>query len=147
MIVAKLVAAGFPEGHSGGGAYRPLGAWPSALYGEITERYLVQETGLLHAVSFHKGCYLARRSWNACAAALRSIECCGVWRSTLPNRRRPESNSNLARRTPLRSRCGFSPALGKTVALAYVRTQFAEPGTKMLLGVAAIRSTRRQLIR
>ena len=26
----------------------------------------------------------------------------------------------------------FSPALGKVAALAYVRTQFAEPGTEML---------------
>ncbi len=32
----------------------------------------------------------------------------------------------------------FSPALGKTVALAYVRTQFADPGTPISLdGVAA----------
>jgi glycine cleavage system aminomethyltransferase T len=28
----------------------------------------------------------------------------------------------------------FSPALGKTAALAYVRTQFAEPGTELRLG-------------
>ena len=30
-------------------------------YGEeITERYLVQETGQLHAVNFNKGCYLGQ---------------------------------------------------------------------------------------
>jgi glycine cleavage system aminomethyltransferase T len=28
----------------------------------------------------------------------------------------------------------FSPALGKVAALAYVRTQFAEPGTELRLG-------------
>jgi len=109
-------------------------------YGEeITERYLVQETDQLHAVNFSKGCYLGQeivervRSRAQIHRVLRRLEI--------------DTNDPPAAGTKLKSGEGdaaeiasavFSPALGKTVALAYVRTQFAEAGTKISLdGVSA----------
>jgi folate-binding protein YgfZ len=102
-------------------------------YGEeITERYLVQETDQLRAVNFVKGCYLGQeivervRSRAQIHRVLRRLEI--------------DTNEPPAAGTKLKSGDGdaaeiasaaFSPALGKTVALAYVRTQFAEPGTQI----------------
>ena len=109
-------------------------------YGEeITERYLVQETDQLRAVNFAKGCYLGQeivervRSRAQIHRVLRRLEI--------------DTNEPPAAGTKLKSGDGdaaevasavFSPALSKTVALAYVRTQFAEPGTEIALdGVSA----------
>src|SRR6185369_13644199 len=109
-------------------------------YGEeITERYLVQETAQLQAVHFSKGCYLGQeivervRSRAQIHRVLRRLEI--------------DTNNPPAAGTKLKSGDGdaaeiasavFSPALGKTVALAYVRTQFAEPDTRISLdGVSA----------
>jgi folate-binding protein YgfZ len=105
-------------------------------YGEeITERYLVQETGQLQAVNFGKGCYLGQeivervRSRAQIHRVLRRVEI--------------DTTEPPAAGTKLKSGDGdaaeiasavFSPALGVTVALAYVRTQFADPGTRIALG-------------
>ena len=110
-------------------------------YGEeITERYLVQETGQLQAVNFSKGCYLGQeivervRSRAQIHRILRRLE--------LDTSEPPAAGTKLksgdADAAEIVSAV-FSPALGKTVALAYVRTQFAEPGTKVALdGVSGI---------
>ena len=105
-------------------------------YGEeITERYLLQETGQLQAVNFGKGCYLGQeivervRSRAQIHRVLRRLEI--------------DTTEPPAAGTKLKSGDGdaaeiasavFSPALGVTVALAYVRTAFAEPGTEIALG-------------
>ena len=102
-------------------------------YGEeITERYLVQETGQLHAVSFHKGCYLGQeivervRSRAQIHRVLRRIE--------IDSKEPPAAGSKLksgdADAAEIASAV-FSPALGRVVALAYVRTPFSEPGTRL----------------
>lgn len=109
-------------------------------YGEeITERYLVQETGQLQAVSFTKGCYLGQeivervRSRAQIHRVLRRVE--------IESREAPGRSDGL-KGAALKSgdapageivSAAFSPALGKTVALAYIRTQFAEPGTELSL--------------
>jgi aminomethyltransferase len=104
-------------------------------YGEeITERYLVQETGQLHAVHFTKGCYLGQeivervRSRAQIHRVLRRVE--------IDLQEPPAAGSKLksgeADAGEIAS-ATFSPALGKTVAMAYVRTQFAEPGTELRL--------------
>ena len=109
-------------------------------YGEeITERYLVQETDQLHAGNFSEGCYLGQeivervRSRAQIHRVLRRLEI--------------DTSDPPAAGTKLKSGDGdaaeiasavFSPALGKTVALAYVRTQFAEPDTRISLhGISA----------
>ena len=104
-------------------------------YGEeITERYLVQETGQLQAVNFSKGCYLGQeivervRSRAQIHRVLRQLEI----DTSEPPAAGTKLKSGDADAAEIASAV-FSPALGKTVALAYVRTQFAEPGTKVAL--------------
>ena len=107
-------------------------------YGEeITERYLVQETAQLNAVSFSKGCYLGQeivervRSRAQIHRVLRRL--------TIDSLEPPPAGTKLksgdADSAEIASAV-YSPTLGKVAALAYVRTQFAEPGTEMLLGNA-----------
>ncbi len=110
-------------------------------YGEeITERYLVQETGQLHGVHFAKGCYLGQeivervRSRAQIHRVLRRVE--------IDLLEPPPAGTKLksgdADAGEIASAV-FSSALGKTVAMAYVRTQFAEPGTEIALGEARAR--------
>ncbi|HEX5431553.1 MAG TPA: glycine cleavage T C-terminal barrel domain-containing protein [Bryobacteraceae bacterium] len=107
---------------------------------EITERYLVQETAQTHAVSFNKGCYLGQeivervRSRAQIHRVLRRLE--------LDTAEIPAAGTKLsAAGNPAAeiASAAFSPALEKTVALAYVRTPYAEPGTQLDLdGTRAI---------
>jgi folate-binding protein YgfZ len=107
-------------------------------YGEeITERYLVQETAQLQAVSFRKGCYLGQeivervRSRAQIHRVLRRIEA-GISEAPAAGSKL-KSADGQADAGEIASAI-FSPALGKVAALAYVRTQFAEPGTDLRLG-------------
>lgn len=107
-------------------------------YGEdISERYLVQETQLLSAVSFNKGCYLGQE-------IVERIRSRGqVHRLLTPVR---ISTANVpAPGTKLRSgdkgvgeitSAVFSPALNETVALAYLRTESSAKGTHLMVGEA-----------
>jgi aminomethyltransferase len=108
-------------------------------YGEeITERYLLQETAQMHAVSFDKGCYLGQeivervRSRAQIHRVLRRLE--------IETATPPEAGAKL-HIAGAGSQAGaeiasavYSEALGKTVALAYVRLPAAEPGTELMLG-------------
>jgi len=100
-------------------------------YGEeITERYLVQETGQLQAVHFSKGCYLGQeivervRSRAQIHRVLRKVEI----DTTVPPPAGARLKVGVADTAEIASAV-FSPALGKVVALAYVRIAHAEPGT------------------
>lgn len=105
-------------------------------YGEeISERYLVQETGQLHAVHFSKGCYLGQeivervRSRAQIHRVLRRLE--------LETSDPPEPGTKLksgdADAAEIAS-AAYSPALGKVVAMAYVRMPFTEVGTEIVSG-------------
>jgi len=109
-------------------------------YGEeITERYLVQETAQLNAVSFSKGCYLGQeivervRSRARIHRVLRRLAI-DILEPPLAGTKLKSGNADSAEIAS----AVYSPALGKVAALAYVRTQFAEPGTEMLLGNARV---------
>jgi tRNA-modifying protein YgfZ len=102
-------------------------------YGEeITERYLVQETGQLQAVHFSKGCYLGQeivervRSRAQIHRMLRKLEI----GSAEPPAAGTKFKSGDADAGEIVS-AAFSPALQKTVAMAYVRVPFNEPGTAL----------------
>jgi folate-binding protein YgfZ len=105
-------------------------------YGEeITERYLVQETGQLQAVNFEKGCYLGQeivervRSRAQIHRLLRRVE--------IDTTEAPEPGEKIQAGSEDAGEivsAVFSPALGKVVALAYVRTRFSDPGTALKLG-------------
>ncbi len=92
---------------------------------EITERNLVQETGQLHAVHFNKGCYLGQeivervRSRAHIHRILRRLE---IDASTPPAPGTKTDSLEI-------SSSAYSPALGKSVALAYIRIESAEPGS------------------
>lgn len=112
-------------------------------YGEeITERYLVQETGQTHAVNFNKGCYLGQeivervRTRAQIHRVLRRLEIDALE----PPPAGAKLTSGGAAAAEIAS-AAFSPALAKVVALAYVRVQFAEPGTELQLGSARVRVT------
>ncbi len=106
---------------------------------EISERYLVQETAQLNAVSFSKGCYLGQeivervRSRAQIHRVLRRL----TIDATEPPPPGTKLKSGDADAAEIASAI-YSPALGKVAALAYVRTQFAEPGTEMHLGDARV---------
>lgn len=112
-------------------------------YGEeITERYLVQETGQTHAVNFTKGCYLGQeivervRTRAQIHRVLRRLEI----EALEPPPAGTRLTSGGADAAEIAS-SAFSPAFAKIVALAYVRVQFAEPGTDLQLGDARARVT------
>ncbi len=110
-------------------------------YGEdISERFLAQETALEHAVSFQKGCYLGQeivervRSRGQIHRVLGVLE---IDSQTLPP---PGTKLQAAGRDAAEiTSAALSPRLGKTVALAYVRTEFARPGAVLTWnGVEAV---------
>lgn len=99
---------------------------------EISEKNLVQETGQLQAVNFNKGCYLGQeivervRSLAKLHRILRRLEI---------DTHNPPAAGTKTEEAEIAG-AAFSPGLGKTIALAYVRTHFAEPGTKFKIGDA-----------
>ncbi|MGH9648124.1 MAG: YgfZ/GcvT domain-containing protein [Bryobacteraceae bacterium] len=138
-LTSQLTEAGIPEATPEDARIVRIESGRPRYGEEITERYLVQETAQLQAVNFGKGCYLGQeivervRSRAQIHRVLRRLEI--------------DTNEPPAAGTKLKSgdadaaeiaSAVFSPALGKTVGLAYVRTQFAEPGTQITLdGVPA----------
>lgn len=108
-------------------------------YGEeITERYLVQETGQMQAVNFEKGCYLGQeivervRSRAQIHRLLRRVE--------IDTKQTPEPGAKLQAKSESGAEDAgeivsavFSPALERVVTLAYLRTRFSEPGTALTL--------------
>lgn len=133
-VTERLSKAGFPSATAEEARIVRIESGRPRYGEEITERYLVQETGQMQAVNFGKGCYLGQeivervRSRAQIHRVLRPLEL--------------DTNAPPAPGTKLKSgdadaaeiaSAVFSPALGKTVALAYVRSQFAEPDTKIEL--------------
>jgi aminomethyltransferase len=108
-------------------------------YGDdIRDTSLPQETGQLHAVSFTKGCYLGqeiverirtqgRVNWKLVRV---EIEASTPVASGLKLTAKGEDAGEIASWV-------FSPRAAKVVALARVRSQFAEPGTALDAGQAA----------
>jgi aminomethyltransferase len=131
-LMAQLAAAGVAEAQPQDARTVRIEHGRPRYGEEITERYLVQETGQLHAVHFSKGCYLGQeiveriRSRAQIHRVLRRLEIEGA--------QPPAAGSKLKSGDTDAGEiasAAFSPSLGKTVALAYVRSQFAEPGTEL----------------
>jgi folate-binding protein YgfZ len=105
-------------------------------YGEeITERYLVQETGQLQAVNFSKGCYLGQeivervRSRAQIHRLLQRVEI-DTLEVPAPGTKLTSGETDAAEIVS----AVYSPALEKVVAMAYVRVQFAQPGSELSWG-------------
>jgi folate-binding protein YgfZ len=108
-------------------------------YGEdISERYLAQETNQMHAVHFHKGCYLGQEIVERVRSQAR------LHRRLLPLRidaaQPPAAGAKLqsadGKDAADITSAAFSPRLGYVVALAYVRTD-ANPGDRLALGAVS----------
>jgi len=114
-------------------------------YGEdISERFLAQEANLPRALHFSKGCYLGQeivervRSRGQIHRVLMAVEI-DTAAPPPPGAKltAPPGDGAAAEITS----SAFSPLRGKTVALAYVRTAQAVPGTPLALGEIAARVT------
>ena len=101
---------------------------------ELAEDTLLLEAGLLDAVSFTKGCYLGQEiverarsrgqvNWKLVGLTIDSSQ------PPAPGEKLVSGDKEIAEIT---SAC-LSPTLGKTIALAYVRREVAEPGTRLTL--------------
>jgi glycine cleavage system T protein (aminomethyltransferase) len=107
----------------------------SPRYGsELAEDTLPLEAGLLNALSFTKGCYVGQEiverarsrghvNWKLVGLAVASAP------PPAPGEKLAASGKEIGEVT---SAC-FSPSLGKTIALAYVRREFSEPGAALAL--------------
>ena len=137
-LLSRLTAAGFPPATPEDARIVRIESGRPRYGEEITDRYLVQETGQLQAVNFNKGCYLGQeivervRSRAQIHRVLRRLEI----ETSEPPAMGTKLKSGDADAAEIAS-AAFSPALGKTVALAYVRTQFADPGTAVTLDGAS----------
>ena len=102
---------------------------------DISERYLALEADQTAALHFHKGCYLGQeivervRSRGLLQRVLRAVE--------IDGRTPPEPRTKLqidGTSVGEITSAAYSPALGKVVALAYLRVAQAETGTEMIVG-------------
>jgi folate-binding protein YgfZ len=129
-IIAQLEAAGArPADEEDARVVRIENGKPR--YGEdIRETSLIQETQQLHAVSFVKGCYIGQE-------IVERVRAQGHVNKKLV-RVEMEAAEPVAAGTKLTAAGAeagevtssvYSPAAGKAIALAIVRSQFAEPGT------------------
>ena len=101
---------------------------------DISERYLAQETNQTHALHFNKGCYLGQEIVERVRSRAQ------IHRRLLPVHL--DTDQPPAPGTKLQAHgkdsaeitsASYSPTLGKTVALAYVRID-VKPGDAMTLG-------------
>jgi folate-binding protein YgfZ len=136
-LVAELVVAGATPATPDDGRIVRLEHGRPRYGEEITERFLVQETGQMQAIHFSKGCYLGQeivervRSRAQIHRVLRKLEI-DTDQPPAPGTKLKVGEADGAEIAG----AAFSPALGKTVALAYVRTPHSEPGTELTLGDA-----------
>jgi folate-binding protein YgfZ len=107
---------------------------------DISDRFLAQEANQPHALHFSKGCYLGQeivervRSRGQIHRVLVPL----ILETAEPpapgaKLQIAKSQSEAASAAEITS-AAYSPALGKVVALAYVRTEHARPHEQMLLG-------------
>jgi folate-binding protein YgfZ len=102
---------------------------------DISERFLAQEANQPHALHFSKGCYLGQeivervRSRGQIHRVLMPL----VLETTEPPAPGAKHEFKGAGAAEITS-AAYSPALGKVVALAYVRTEHARPHEHMMLG-------------
>ena len=105
-------------------------------YGEdITDRFLAQEANQPPALHFNKGCYLGQeivervRSRGQVHRVLMPL-ILETEQAPAPGEKLQIDGASAAEITS----AAYSPALGKVVALAYVRTEHARPHEQMMLG-------------
>ncbi len=104
-------------------------------YGEdITAAHLAQETQQMHALHFSKGCYLGQEVVERVRSrglVHRLLVGLNINTQNIPDPGTPvAANGNEIGKL---TSAAFSPAIGICVAMAYVRREHADPGTKLLV--------------
>ena len=130
-LIAEIAAAGAAEADEE--AFRVVRLeHGKPRYGEdITERYLAQETSQMHALHFNKGCYLGQeivervRSRGQLHRRLLPLSI-NTDQPSAPGTKFEKDGKPAAEI----SSSAFSPALGRTAALAYVRIDY-KPGDEL----------------
>lgn len=124
-IIRELEAAGIEAADSDAAEVVRL-EHGKARYGvDISERYLAQETNQPHALNFNKGCYLGQEivervhSRAQLHRRLMPVEI-DATEPPAPGTKLQSGGKDAAEITSAR----YSPALGKTAALAYVRMDY-----------------------
>lgn len=123
QFVQRLTAAGIPQANAGDARTVRIENGKPRYGEEISDRYLVHETQVIHAVHFNKGCYLGQeivervRSRGQVHRLLTSVR---IQTDTPP----APGTKLLANGETVAeiASAAFSPALGEVVALAYVRS-------------------------
>jgi tRNA-modifying protein YgfZ len=134
-VISRLEAAGAePAGAEAARVVRLEHGKPR--YSEdISDRFLAQEANQPHALHFSKGCYLGQeivervRSRGQIHRVLMPL----LLETTQPPAPGAKLEFGGAGAAEITS-AAYSPALGKVVALAYVRTEHARPHEQMMLG-------------
>jgi|HigsolmetaAR202D_1030399.scaffolds.fasta_scaffold05491_5 folate-binding protein YgfZ len=102
-------------------------------YGEdITERHLAQETRQMHAVSFQKGCYLGQEIVERVRS--RALLHRSFAHFTLNTAEVPPPGTEIhsdGQKVGEITSAAYSPALGKVVALGYLRLDFFKPNAPL----------------
>jgi tRNA-modifying protein YgfZ len=134
-LIARLEAAGAEPADAEAARVVRLEHGKPRYSEDISDRFLAQEANQPHALNFSKGCYLGQeivervRSRGQIHRVLMPL--------TLETTQPPAPGSKLefggAGAAEITS-AAYSPALGKVVALAYVRTAHARPHEQMMLG-------------
>jgi aminomethyltransferase len=111
-------------------------------YGEeITERFLVQETGQMQAIHPNKGCYLGQeivervKSRGQVHRHLRGVRIEGA---EIPEPGTKLTGGVEGKELAELVSAAYSPALNQVVGMAYVRTDAARPGAQLQLGTRQV---------
>jgi tRNA-modifying protein YgfZ len=134
-LISRLEAAGAESADAEAARVVRLEHGKPRFSEDISDRFLAQEANQAQALNFNKGCYLGQeivervRSRGQIHRVLMPL--------TLETTQPPAPGSKLefggAGAAEITS-AAYSPALGKVVALAYVRTEHARPHEQMMLG-------------
>jgi aminomethyltransferase len=133
-LAARLTAAGIPNATAQEARVVRIENGKPRYSEDITDRYLAQETQQLHAIHFNKGCYLGQeivervRSRGQVHRHLTAIEIESATPPAPGNKLVADGNAVAEITSAI-----YSPALGKTVGLAYVRTEAIEKRLPMTL--------------
>jgi aminomethyltransferase len=146
-IVERFQNAGAPEAVPEAARLVRLEHFKPRYGEEIFGTTLTQETQQMHAVHFSKGCYLGQevvervRSRGLVHRLLVGV---AIDSTEIPERDTHlfHGEENAGKITS----AAFSPALGKVVAMAYVRRELAEPGTALTINghLAEVRALQSQ---
>lgn len=103
-------------------------------YGDdFSEKTLPQETGLLHALHFQKGCYIGQEIVERVRA--RALLHRGLGHVRMEGSRVPEGGTEIhagGQKVGEITSAAYSPAQGCVFALAYLRLDFKKPGVEGL---------------